>query len=416
MKKLLAAAVCAIALGVNARTITVTENKTEGVCTSLHFAFGASADGKTLGLYRGYGARDAGEGIEGWEHFERVATIPSDKAELDYAFPDGWNVSVFAVRHFLLEEEAPLAYDSRVEYLQSNGKEMVNTGVKATADTRFVLDLAVLTSFSSQSGAILGYRTTEGASNSFRLRYQYGKNYCERPMWSYGTKSLSSITQDDSTKHIHNRCIVSNDVANLYVNDVLAYELNAEECGFTGSGSLGLFAERYNNTAESYTAAGKVRLWSAKFYEGETLERDLLPAVKDGVPGLWDDENGTFYPNITTTAGAAFTTGPRIANEVGETACVSESATYANPQPSVSYVIRSSGMALHVFGTMRDVGSGSESADVYLAFARQGETLPAPTCVWSGWKDNYATRLNAMLPGLDPSTTYDYAIYTQNDG
>ena len=91
---------------------------------------------------------------------------------------------------------------------------------------------------------------------------------------------------------------------------------------------------------------------------------------------------------------------------VGTTSAFADDAVVTN----VTFVVSSSGMSLHGFGTMSD-DDANGPYDVYLAYAKKGETLPAATCVWKGWANDFDSRFNMQFGGLSPETEYSYQVY-----
>ncbi|HOM58242.1 MAG TPA: right-handed parallel beta-helix repeat-containing protein [Kiritimatiellia bacterium] len=398
-----------------ARTITCEGVKTDGVVTSFNLTFGASADGKTLGLYCAYGSEDCGSDPAAWPDLRRWATVPSTVNVLGAMLPPNWGVSVFALRFFLFEEEnASLGYDSRVDYLQSTGVQVIDSTYRANGNSRFVLEMTGMPSPLHSEGFVFGYRSTHCAPDSFGLYQHCGKNHWKTPGWRYGTQIFTG-SADTNAHHIQNRCIVSNDLSRIYVSqNGVATCINPDapdDCGFTSSWNLAIFGAYYTSNRDT-TGLVQTRIHSLSFYEGDTAQREFIPVLKDGVPGLWDNVNGQFYPK---TAGSAdFLYGERLDNPVGATTFVSSSEPWVRAEPNALFNIAASGMAIHGFGTLYTCGDGNNEVDVYLACAKSTEELPAPTLVWQSWKDDLDTRFNTMIKGLEPSTAYNYSAYVMN--
>jgi len=222
-------------------------------------------------------------------------------------------VSVFALRFFLFEEEnASLGYDSRVDYLQSTGVQVIDSTYRANGNSRFVLEMTGMPSPLHSEGFVFGYRSTHCAPDSFGLYQHCGKNHWKTPGWRYGTQIFTG-SADTNAHHIQNRCIVSNDLSRIYVSqNGVATCINPDapdDCGFTSSWNLAIFGAYYTSNRDT-TGLVQTRIHSLSFYEGDTAQREFIPVLKDGVPGLWDNVNGQFYPK---TAGSAdFLYGERL--------------------------------------------------------------------------------------------------------
>ncbi len=86
-----------------------------------------------------------------------------------------------------------------------------------------------------------------------------------------------------------------------------------------------------------------------------------------------------------------------------------ESLSETTDTPEVTFEVTSSGMSLHAIGTRNEFATGVY--DVYLAYAPEGDALPAATRVDQSWENDLDTRFNVMISGLEPETTYAYSIY-----
>lgn len=81
-----------------------------------------------------------------------------------------------------------------------------------------------------------------------------------------------------------------------------------------------------NGTLSSYTFPSSTRLYSLRFYDGDTLAVDLVGAVRksDGLTGLWDKVEGRFWPAAGMTFGD-------VVGDLGEKGTLSEQALANNP-------------------------------------------------------------------------------------
>lgn len=81
-----------------------------------------------------------------------------------------------------------------------------------------------------------------------------------------------------------------------------------------------------NATLSSWAFPSSTRLYSLKFYDGDTLAVDLVGAVRksDGLTGLWDKVEGRFWPAAGMTFGD-------VVGDLGEKGTLSEQALANNP-------------------------------------------------------------------------------------
>ena len=162
-----------------------------------------------------------------------------------------------------------------VEYIESTGIQYINTGIVSStlsADyqielqsqgTRNPTNYAVYVSFNGQSAGAgtwiaqgrsgMAFYNTENASGSFAVPTM--------------TKVVTKISDSQ-----------------ISFNDEI-HKMNSK---FTRSGALHIFG----TTFPTYT-----KLWYFKVWSNGELLRDLIPVVKNGTYGLWDNVTNQFYGN-----------------------------------------------------------------------------------------------------------------------
>lgn len=176
----------------------------------------------------------------------------------------------------------------RVEYIQSDGNQYVNTGVNTSPDFSAELDLLFTQTPASQTLAM----SASGSNGHFWGQYNGVFSFFS----SYPTQSPSNV-----------RSIVE-----YYIDGGYAYiKIGNDSVGFPYSDSTqewSLFA------SNSWAGAGSVRLWGGKFYESGVLVRHFIPCYRksDHKPGLWDVVGWKFYENANTSAQTDFTVGPDV--------------------------------------------------------------------------------------------------------
>jgi hypothetical protein len=186
--------------------------------------------------------------------------------------------------------EIPTVYQ-RVEYIQSNGAQWIETGVNTTSSVSYEFDLCFAI---TEGGPYVAL--SDGSST-------YGTNFGQHN----GQFSIySSYPISGSNSGV--RSIVSGYIdggrQNLEVRGV-------GSIGFPFDGSASKTYKLFHS-ADWMGDAGSVILWRCKFFDNGVLIRDLIPCYRksDGKPGMWDMVSWQFFTNAGS--GADFTVGPDV--------------------------------------------------------------------------------------------------------
>ena len=184
----------------------------------------------------------------------------------------------------------PAAY-YEVDYIASSGTQYIDTGIRPKTTTRVILDFRYTSK--PTTGSYNGY--THGTSGHF----QFGANATEFvARLSKSTAWIYTGVPVDTERHVW-------DLArgNLKL-DGTTFNTDTTFANSSSYRNLYLFA-RHNATSVDYPSS--IEVYSCKIYDGSTLVRDFVPAlrVSDSVAGLYDLVNDTFYTNIGTGKFAA---------------------------------------------------------------------------------------------------------------
>ena len=150
------AALCAASAA--ARTVSVASVGESAAA----LAFG-DADGKTYRLAVGYGDEDGGATTAGWDACDVLGSVGAAETSRTVALPAGWGSTATHLRFFLLTPEIP-EDATRVEYLQSNGNQFINTQVRGKVGVEAEIDVAAV---SMGDKTILGCRKDSGDTRFF---------------------------------------------------------------------------------------------------------------------------------------------------------------------------------------------------------------------------------------------------------
>ena len=193
------------------------------------------------------------------------------------------------------KQKSPPEGYTRRSYIESDGKQCINTGFIADANSKVVMDCQSIGVVGSKVGqAFFGARTS-ASSKSFAVywhdandnyRYMYGSSYAEKKL-----------------DRIADRIIITADKNVATIGDKLT--LTRPEESFACEYPMFLFAL---NNAGSILLPTKLRAYSCQIYDGTgALVRSYLPYTNpDGESGLWDFVTGAFYANAGS---GAFTYG-----------------------------------------------------------------------------------------------------------
>ncbi len=173
----------------------------------------------------------------------------------------------------------------QVEYIQSSGTQYIDTGVPITSDLRMVLERANIDIDEGFEGAIFN---DDSSVSIFTWGYNSNlNNKYSSLIGSNPSAWISSNVSADTEKHIFDLSNGSQKIDGVeYGTQTIQPYLFA----------IGLFAWHMR---EGWNERRKARVYSCKFYNGDTLIRDFIPCYRksDNEIGLYDIINGQFYTN-----------------------------------------------------------------------------------------------------------------------
>lgn len=178
-------------------------------------------------------------------------------------------------------------YDAEIEYLQSDGKQYINTGLYGDNSTKVELKEEHV---GGSTLGLFGGRNTDNTSNIFALYIiTSGRNV------QFGFNATSNSTNATyNTAHIHIA-----DKNGLYVDGTKKITLS-DDGTFTTDDTMLLFTTRTGDghTVESRMFKGKI--YYCKIWNGNVLVADMIPVKKDGVGYMYDKVSGQLFGNSGT--------------------------------------------------------------------------------------------------------------------
>lgn len=190
---------------------------------------------------------------------------------------------------------AELVTYERLEYLESDGYQYIDTGLSAPADTSFDARLTVVDN-SFTSGLIGTRASTVISSSSYNIFIINNKVRIDPIGKGQVYVTISQGVPFDI------ECTPDKIVVNGVTND---NAVTKTDCSYP------FYLFNFNNNGNGvYAERGTPqRLYSFRMWHGETLVADMLPARKDGVCCMYDKVTQTFFYNIGS---GEFIAGPRV--------------------------------------------------------------------------------------------------------
>lgn len=195
-----------------------------------------------------------------------------------------------AFRDNELNAELPSEYQE-VSYIESTGKEYIDTGIIAKGTIGFEVSFFSYDKFTGTYpgyGSIFGGRTSS-AKNEIQVT-TYSTNNNSTGTFRYGTTSNQAYINLEETN------IISYLNEDYTVNGIV---YNIPRTNFNSNQQMTIFAV---NNGGNITQHGKVRLYYLKLYDDNTLVRNFIPCLRisDGEIGLYDTISKTFFTNKGT--------------------------------------------------------------------------------------------------------------------
>ena len=213
------------------------------------------------------------------------ATIPT---KTGYTFK-GWTV-----------RGLPDGY-TKLQYIESNGTQYIDIGVKGNQDTKVDIDFIVRQQGSTGAWWPFGARTT-ASSKAFALWSTTGNI---GGGFRAGFDNTSGYNGGDGSATAGTRFHVTHSKEGTYINDSFVWSVS-DYTDFTTPYNLLCFAVNDNGTVHKTDMA----VYSLKLWQNNEVVRNFIPAKNSSnVVGMWDTVTKTFFTNAGT---GSFTAGPAV--------------------------------------------------------------------------------------------------------
>lgn len=172
----------------------------------------------------------------------------------------------------------------QIEYIENGGNSYIDTGVKATYQTRVVLDISDLTTVDTH---IFGAKKADSGTASDQFSMIRRTSTTIRSDY-FGTNASADMA-DTIT-----RFTIDKDANVTKINGVVAITNTAVSSGASQYNMYLFGCNTANDSSKIYPSS--YRLYSCQIYDNGTLVRDFIPCTNpDGISGLWDSVNDVFY-------------------------------------------------------------------------------------------------------------------------
>lgn len=296
---LVATMVVGLACSASARTITVTENKTDGVTTSFDLTF--STDANSHSLWMAYGKTDGGDDFGKWANVECLGDVAGNVTSMaNVPVPAGWGTTVYRIRFLLYAADAVPAA-ATLDYIEATGTQHVMTDYKPTSAS--IVEMSFAFGSDPEHWHDQQYffcaRPGQNTSPYFTVIWSAtaaGSNFKDKWFRHYeAVKNLSSSTMSPDAD-LHTLHYASGELT----VDGTVFVAAPAASAFAVNQPLSIFAAN-NSGTYSDSGNGKFKLYSFKAWNASTLALDLVPCRKtDGTVCLYDKVNHGFLVNAGT--------------------------------------------------------------------------------------------------------------------
>ena len=185
-----------------------------------------------------------------------------------------------------------------IEYIESTGTQLIDTGFKPNQNTRVVMEYMVPTCNTGGGVAISGARTTGSSNDAFMLIY--AGNGVIRFDHGVGSIECTPITSAFYNNKLNLNMVTPNNftITNVATGTQLSNCTNNSN-NSQSNYSLALFG--INNAGNITVSPCPFKVYSFQIYDNNTLVRDMIPVLDpDDVPCMYDKVSEEFYYNAGT--------------------------------------------------------------------------------------------------------------------
>lgn len=182
---------------------------------------------------------------------------------------------------------AKLPYDAQIEYLESTGTQYIDTGIVSSINTGVAGDVILIQRSTADNDVILG---------ELRGIYDTLDGFCVDLKGYFFMSYINRVASQNENERITFSMNYLNDSIGSFNN--LIKNLNKAEN--VTKYNIYLFGYNYQGSVSFQYAAKKIRLYSVKFTEGQTIVRDFIPVRIGDVGYMYDRVSKQLFGNSGT--------------------------------------------------------------------------------------------------------------------
>ena len=338
---------------------------------------------------------DQGADYTAWtnRNFKVLGEVDPSTTAWTFDAPKGWGAEMRALRFFLVEKESR-PYDSRVEWIESTGREWINTGYIGQYGDVYDLHFKWLGSGTYPMGS---YGGSKPADNKRYGVLDLGGNAISPAM-------NSQVSSNDPTRDSRRKISSGEELYTRTTMQQGEQSVSVNTTGFDDMGScrtstirataavgnttapLYVFARNCGNTSMDITHGGTVdlqvimRLYSCYTTHNGTPVLDFIPCVKDGEAMLYNRVNGNLHRNVS--GAGAFVAGPVVEELLlGTTAVASSTVVPSRPVALITTTSATTG-AVNFSATL---AQSAAAVSATFAYGDSPDSLGAATEVSAAW-------------------------------
>lgn len=272
----------------SSRSILVTrKNRLDDRLVSLELFFGGNAL-YTNTLFAVYGPTQGGAGTNGWAHCDRVAVLPPGPTALTYTLPETWGTDDLFLRFFLVSGRVP-DYDYALDFLSTSGLEYFLTDYTPTG--RSVIETSARLRSIYVNSTLFCARGSRSDDRTFSL-FNIGSLTQTAVGWRrdyYYSTGSASHRPDAETIYT-----LRMDSSGLTVNGEPCVTSGAAPASFTAANPLMIFSSYLETPTQAIGNSTSGDFFFLRAWDNDTLSREYLPVVRDGITGLFETQSQTF--------------------------------------------------------------------------------------------------------------------------
>ena len=195
-----------------------------------------------------------------------------------------------------------LPYDAEVSYLQGDGTAYIKTGINASGNTRFEVEVNIQNPSGNQN--IIGSRISTNEGNLIAY-YGWGSSSADKAWnWRYGAE-LQGLAHAGATGDFTISNVATANI--LTVSGVQSGSVSATAASFSGK-EMYLFVWNKGDDTPGTIAGSSLKIKSCKIYQGQSLVRNYIPVRIGTVGYLYDRVSRELFGNAASSG--AFVLGP----------------------------------------------------------------------------------------------------------